>query len=83
LRYKKYVSIRLTSPSQTPYSSKLITLNLLLVSAAETSLVDKLGKLLLNEFVDLGDSSLEARLARARNVEVQRRFLWPVRIIIA
>jgi hypothetical protein len=41
-----------------PYSSKLITFNLLLVSAAETSLVYKLRKLLLDKLVDFGDSGL-------------------------
>jgi hypothetical protein len=41
-----------------PYSSKFVAFNLLLVSAAEPSLVNELRKFLLNEFVDLGDSSL-------------------------
>jgi hypothetical protein len=39
-------------------SSKLITFDLFLVSAAEASFVNKLGEFLLDKLVDLGDSRL-------------------------
>jgi hypothetical protein len=64
-----------TRKSQEPYSTKLVTFNLLLISTAETPFIDKLREFLLDQFVDLGDSGLQARLARACDVKVQRRIL--------
>lgn len=44
------------------YSAVLITLNLLLLSAAETALINKLRELLLHHLFDLGNGLLEAFL---------------------
>ena len=57
------------------HTPELIPLHLLLIPSSESSFVDKLRKLLLDEFSDFRDRSLEAGLARARNVQIQRWIL--------
>lgn len=57
------------------YTTKLITLYLFRLSPAESSLIDQIGKLLLHELIDQGDSFLEAFLVRARDVKIKRRVL--------
>lgn len=59
-------------------SAKLISLDLFLVSASESSFVYKVRELLLHELFDLVNSLLEAGLGGARNVEVEGRVLWDV-----
>ncbi|KAI6748389.1 hypothetical protein HG530_015669 [Fusarium avenaceum] len=56
IRSTIHIITRPTRSPQNPYSSKLVTFNLFLVSAAEASFVNKLGKFLLDKLVDLGDS---------------------------
>jgi hypothetical protein len=59
------------------YSAKLIALNrlLLLIPAPEPAFVDKLRELLLHQFLNLGNSLLQAFLGRAGDMEIQRRVL--------
>lgn len=59
------------------YSTVLVPLDLLLLSAAETALVDELGELLLHHLFDLGNGLLEPFLRSARDMKVKRRVLDP------
>lgn len=55
------------------YSSKFISFNLrplLLVSASESSFIDKLGKLLLNEIVDFFHSGFKTSLGSTGDVKI-------------
>ncbi len=53
------------------HPTKLVSLDLLLLSSAETSLVHKLWQLLLHHLIDLGHGLVQALLGRAGNVEVE------------
>lgn len=54
------------------YPAKLVPLNSFgLIAATQTAVIDKLRKLLLNEFLNLGHCLLKAVLVLARYVEVQ------------
>lgn len=44
-------------------------------AAFEAALINKLGKLLLNQLIDLGDGSLQNLLCSGCNVKIQRGFL--------
>ena len=57
------------------YAAPLITLELLGFSTTETSLVYKVRKVLLHEFIDLCDGSLEAFFRLTCYVEIQWRIL--------
>ena len=59
-----------------PYPSKLITFNLVvLVTTAQTTVVNKLWQVLLDEFLDLGNGLFQADLAGAGDVEIKGRVL--------
>lgn len=69
---------QLDFPKQTvnsTYSTVFITLNLILISAAKTAIIYQLREILLDEFLNLLDSLLQAFLASAGNVEVERGVL--------
>ena len=59
------------------YPSEFVAFHLLLllISTAETPLINKLGEFLLHQLLDLGDGLFEALLAGACHVQVQRRVL--------
>jgi hypothetical protein len=65
----------MTSTNELTYATELISLDLFLVPAPKTALVDQLRELLVDEFFDLGDCLLESFLRRAGYMEVQRRVL--------
>lgn len=57
------------------YSTVLVPLNLLLLSAAEASLVNELGELLLHHLFDLGNGLLESLFRSARHMKIKRGVL--------
>lgn len=58
-----------------PYSSKLVPLDLLLIPAAETTLIDEIRQLLLHKLLNFCNRLFQPGLAGASDVEVQRRVL--------
>jgi hypothetical protein len=52
------------------HATEFVSLDLFLVPSPEATLVDQLGKLLINEFLDLGDGLFQTFFGRARYVEI-------------
>lgn len=77
LRYIMSASIKCQATMRyDTYSTKLITLNLLLFPASEAALVDQLGQFLLHKLINLLDSLLESFLRGTGNMQVQRWVLY-------
>jgi hypothetical protein len=57
------------------HSAKLISLDLIWLSATKTSFINQIRKFLFHQFLNLLDRLLETSLGRARNVEVKGRIL--------
>jgi hypothetical protein len=58
--------------TKSPYTTELVSLNLLWLSSPEPSFINKIWQFLLHQFIDFLNGLFESGLGRARNVQIKR-----------